>query len=46
MFRRQMMAMMIASLTLFPMTSFADARITAAGALVDTMIADLSLIHI
>ena len=41
MFRRQMMAMMIASLTLFPMTSFADARITAAGALVDTMISDL-----
>ena len=41
MFRLPLIAMMIATLTLFPMTSFADARITAAGALVDTMISDL-----
>jgi len=41
MFRRQMMAMMVAIFTLFPLTSYADARITAAGALVDTMISDL-----
>ena len=41
MFRRQMMAMMIAMLTLFPLTAHADARVTAAGALVDTMISDL-----
>ena len=41
MFRRQMMAMMVAILTLFPLTAHADARITAAGALVDSMISDL-----
>ena len=41
MFRRQMMAMMVAMLTLFPLTAYADARVTAAGALVDTMISDL-----
>ena len=41
MFRRQMMAMMVAMLTLFPLTAHADARITAAGALVDSMISDL-----
>ena len=41
MFRRQMMAMMVAMLTLFPLTSYADTRVTAAGALVDTMISDL-----
>ena len=41
MFRRQIMAMMVAMLTLFPLTAFADARVTAAGALVDTMISDL-----
>ena len=41
MFRRQMMAMMVAMLTLFPLTGIADARISAAGALVDTMISDL-----
>ena len=41
MFRRQMMAMMVAMLTLFPLTAHADARVTAAGALVDTMISDL-----
>ena len=41
MFRRQMMAMMVAMLTLFPLTAFADARVIAAGALVDTMISDL-----
>ena len=55
MFRRQMMAMMVAMLTLFPLTAYADARVTAAGALVDTMISDLetflatdtlSLIHL
>ena len=41
MFRRQMMAMMFAMLTLFPLTAYADARVTAASALVDTMISDL-----
>ena len=41
MFRRQMVAMMVATLTLFPLTAYADARVTAAGALVDTMISDL-----
>ena len=41
MFRRQMMAIMVAMLTLFPLTAYADARVTAAGALVDTMISDL-----
>ena len=41
MFRRQMMAMMVAMLTLVPLTAYADARVTAAGALVDTMISDL-----
>ena len=41
MFRRQMMAMMVAMLTLFPLTAHADARITAAGTLVDSMISDL-----
>ena len=41
MFRRQMMAMMVAMLTLFPLAAYADARVTAAGALVDTMISDL-----
>ena len=41
MFRRQMMAMMVAMLTLFPLTAYADARVAAAGALVDTMISDL-----
>ena len=41
MFRRQMMAMMFAMLTLFPLTATADARVTAASALVDTMISDL-----
>ena len=43
MFRRQMMAMMVAMLTLFPLTAYADARVTAAGALVDTMISDLEI---
>ena len=41
MFRRQMVAMMVATLTLLPLTAYADARVTAAGALVDTMISDL-----
>ncbi len=41
MLSRQMMAMMFAMLTLFPLTTHADARITAAGALVDSMISDL-----
>ena len=41
MFRRQMMAMMVAMLTLFPLTAHADAQVTAAGALVDNMILDL-----
>ncbi|MEC7440051.1 MAG: ABC transporter substrate-binding protein [Pseudomonadota bacterium] len=41
MFRRQMMAMMVAMLTLFTLTAYADARVTAASALVDTMISDL-----
>jgi len=41
MFRRQMMAMMVAMLTLVPLTAYADARVTAAGALVETMISDL-----
>ena len=41
MFRRQMMAMMVAMLTLFSLTAYADARVTAASALVDTMISDL-----
>ena len=41
MFRRQIVAMMVAMLTLFPLTAYADARVTAAGALVDTMISDL-----
>ena len=41
MFRRQMMAMMVDMLTLFPLTGIADARISAAGALVDSMISDL-----
>ena len=41
MFRRQMMAMMVAMLTLFPLTAYADARVPAPGALVDTMISDL-----
>ena len=41
MFRRQMMAIMVAMLTLVPLTAYADARVTAAGALVDTMILDL-----
>ena len=41
MVRRQMMAMMVAMLTLFPLTAYADARVPAAGALVDTMISDL-----
>ena len=41
MFRRQMMAMVVAMLTVFPLTAHADARITAAGVLVDTMISDL-----
>ena len=41
MFRRQMMAMIVAMLTLFPLTAHADARITAAGVLVDSMISDL-----
>ena len=41
MFRRQMMAMMVAMLTLFPLTAYADARVTAASALVDTMVSDL-----
>ena len=41
MFRRQMMAMMVAMLTLVPLNAYADARVTAAGALVDTMISDL-----
>ena len=39
--RRLMMAMMVAILTLFPLTAHADARITAAGALVESMISDL-----
>ena len=41
MFRRQMMAMTVALLTLFPLTAHADARITGAGALVNSMISDL-----
>ena len=41
MFRRQIMAMMVATLTLFPLTAQADTRITAAGSLVDSMISDL-----
>ena len=41
MFRRQMMAMVVAMLTVFPLTAHADARITAAGDLVDSMISDL-----
>ena len=41
MFRRQMMAMMVAMLTLFPLTAYTDARVTAADTLVDTMISDL-----
>ena len=41
MFHRQMIAMMVAMLTLFPLTAHADARITAAGALVESMISDL-----
>ena len=41
MFRRQMMAIMVAMLTLFPLTASANSRVTAAGALVDTMISDL-----
>ena len=41
MFRRQMMVMMVAMLTLFPLTAYADARVNAAGALVDKMISDL-----
>ena len=41
MFRRQMIAMMVAMLTLFPLTAYAEARVIAAGALVDTMISDL-----
>ena len=41
MFRRQMMAMMVAMLTLFPLTAYTDARVNAAGALVDKMISDL-----
>ena len=36
MFRRQMMAMMVAMLTPFPLTAYADARITGAGALART----------
>ena len=32
MFRRQMMSMMVAMLTLFPLTAYADARVTAAVA--------------
>ena len=41
MYRRQFAAMMIAVLTLFPLSAHADARITAAGALIDGMISDL-----
>ena len=41
MFRRQMMVMMVAMLTLFPLTAHTDARITAASALVDSMISEL-----
>ena len=41
MFRRQMMLMMVAMLTLFPLTAYADARVNDAGALVDKMISDL-----
>ena len=41
MIRRQMMAMMFAMCTLLPLSADADARITAAGALVDSMISDL-----
>ncbi len=41
MFGRQMMAMMVAMFTLFPLTAYADARITAASTLVDSMILDL-----
>ena len=41
MFRRQMMAMMVTMVTLFPLTAYANARVIAAGALVDTLISDL-----
>ena len=41
MFRRQMMAVMVAMLSLFPLTAYADARVTAAGSLINTMISDL-----
>ena len=41
MFRRQLMAMIFAILTLFPLTAYTDARINAAGALIDSMISDL-----
>ena len=41
MFRRQMIAMVVAMFTLFPLTAYSDARVTAAGALVDSMISDL-----
>ena len=34
MFRRQRMAIMVAILTLFPLTAYTDARVTAAGVLV------------
>ena len=43
MVRRQLMAMMVAMLTLFPLTAYTHARITAAVALVDTMISDLEI---
>ena len=39
--RRLMIAMMVAMLALFPLTAHADARVTAAGALIDSMISDL-----
>ena len=41
MLRRQIMAMIVAMFTLFPLNAYADTRITAAGALVDSMISDL-----
>ena len=43
MFRRQIMAIMVAMFTLFPLTAYGDARITAAGALINSMISDLEI---
>lgn len=41
MFRRRLIAMMVAAATMLPLSAAADARVTGASALIDRMIADL-----